>query len=460
MRWRRDQVQVVDPKATRRSVEGTAVGNFMEWYDFGVYGFIATTIAQVFYPGNSASAANLIATFGTLAASFAVRPLGGFAFGLLGDRIGRRPVLIVTILLMTAGTTATGILPGYHAIGIWAPILLIVARVLVGLSTGGEFVGAMTYLGERAPDRRRGELAGYLPMGMFSGFVTAAGVVAGLRTCLSPEDMLRWGWRIPLLLSVPLGVIALFLRLRIKESPDYQQPGEDQTSSGEGGGQQVKRTVVEQWKPLLVCIGLVMPYNVASYVLTGYLPTYFEKVVNLGQTAGLVMILLVLVTMLAAVVFVARFSDLIGAKPILWVGCGLLVVAAVPAFLLIRFGANHPVRLLGVLLIGAMVLALNGTQPSLLPALFPTEVRFAALAAGFNVSTLVFGGTTPLVAEALVAGTGNAMMPAYMLIVSGVVSAVALLFTPETAGKRLPGSAPSVENEQEARAVAEGRSSG
>jgi MHS family proline/betaine transporter-like MFS transporter len=439
-------------------VEGTAIGNFMEWYDFGVYGFIATTLAQVFYPGNSASAANLIATFGTLAASFGVRPLGGFAFGLLGDRIGRKPVLIVTIALMTAGTTATGLLPGYRATGIWAPILLIVTRLLQGLSTGGEFVGAMTYLSERAPDRRRGELAGYLPVGMFGGFVMAAGVVAGLQTWLPPDDMLSWGWRIPMLLSAPLGVVALCMRLRIKESPDYQQPGEDRTSSDESGGPQVKRTVVEQWKPLLVCIALVMPYNVASYVLTGYLPTYLEKVVDVGHSAGLVMILLVLVVMLAAVVFVARFSDRIGAKPILWAGCGLLIAASAPAFLLIRFGGGNSVRFLGVLLIGVMVLALNSTQPSLLPTLFPTEVRYGALSAGFNFSTLAFGGTTPLVAQALVAGTGNAMMPAYMLIVAGLVSAVALVFTPETAGKRLPGSAPSVENEQEARALAEGRS--
>lgn len=453
-KWTRQQIRVFDPASTRRSVEGTAIGNFMEWYDFGVYGYMATTIAQVFYPGDGAGAGSLIATFGTLAAAFAVRPLGGVAFGLLGDRIGRKPVLIITILLMTAGTTATGILPGYNAVGIWSPILLIATRVLQGLSTGGEFVGAMTYIGESAPDRRRGEMAGYLPLGTLSGYVVAAALVTGLQTWLSADDMLSWGWRIPLLLSAPLGVIALFMRLRIKESPDYEQPNAHSTSSNEGGGQQFKRTVVQQWRPLLICIGLALALNVTSYMLTGYMPTYFEKVVSVGHTAGLVMILLVLVIMLVTVVFVAKLSDRIGAKPILWTGCGLLVVASVPAFLLIRFAGSNPLRFIGLLLIGLMLLALNSTQPSVLPALFPTDVRLGALAVGFNISVSVFGGTTPLVAQAMVASTGDAMVPGYMLVVAGLIGAVALLFTPEMAGRRLPGSPPSVENEQEARAIA------
>ena len=165
--------------AMRRDTLATAIGNFMEWYDFGVYGYIATTIAQVFYPGNSVSAVHLIATFSTLAAAYVVRPLGGFIFGPLGDRIGRKRVLVITILLMTVGTTMTGLLPGYSAIGIWAPILLLVARVFQGLSTGGEFVGAMTYLVERAPDRKRGMMVGFLPLGNLVGFVLAGLLVTG-----------------------------------------------------------------------------------------------------------------------------------------------------------------------------------------------------------------------------------------------------------------------------------------
>src|SRR5271168_2550632 len=154
-RWTRDQIQVTDPEVMRRSIKGASIGNFMEWYDFGVYGYIATTIAQVFYPGDSVSAVHLVATFGTLAAAFVVRPVGGFFFGPLGDRIGRKRVLVITIVLMTIGTNWTSLLLWYSAIGVCAQILLFVARVFQGLSTGGEYVSAMTYIVEQAPDRKR-----------------------------------------------------------------------------------------------------------------------------------------------------------------------------------------------------------------------------------------------------------------------------------------------------------------
>src|SRR6202789_3492975 len=189
-RWTRDQIQVTDPAVTRRSIKGASIGNFMEWYDFGVYGYIATTVAQVFYPGDSVKSVHLIATFSTLAAAFVVRPLGGFIFGPLGDRIGRKRGLMITIVLMTIGTTGTGLLPTYSAIGIWAPILLVVGRVFQGLSTGGEYVGAMTYVVEQAPDRKRGMVVGFLPMGNLSGFVLAGLFVTGLQTLLSSHDML------------------------------------------------------------------------------------------------------------------------------------------------------------------------------------------------------------------------------------------------------------------------------
>lgn len=446
------QIRVSDPQTTRRAVKGTAIGNFMEWYDFGVYGFIAVTIAQVFYPDSGASAANLIATFGTQAAAFAVRPLGGFVFGPLGDRIGRKQVLMITIVLMTVGTTATGVLPGYRSVGIAAPILLVVTRVLQGFSTGGEYVGAMIYVAEHAPDRKRGMMSGFLPMGSQAGYVVAGALVTGLRTWLPTEEMLGWGWRVPLLLSAPLGLAALYMRLRLQESPAYQDAAEGLTDDGT---QRFRRTVVQQWRPLLICIGLVSAYNVADYMLTGYLPTYISSTVKVDHGAGLVMLVATFAIMMSAVVFVAGLSDRVGVKPIQWTGAGLLVALSVPAFLLIRSGAGYPVIFAGVLLIGVMVLCFDGTAPATLPALFPTDVRYGALAIGFNISVSAFGGTTPLVAEALISATGNPMMPAFMLVVAGLVCVAALAFMPEVAGQRLPGSGPSVESEAEARRVSE-----
>ncbi len=439
----------------RRSIEGTAIGNFMEWYDFGVYGYIATTIAQVFYPGNSVSAVHLIATFSTLAAAFVVRPIGGFIFGPLGDRIGRKRVLMTTILLMTVGTTSTGLLPGYHTIGIWAPILLVVARIFQGLSTGGEYVGAMTYVVEQAPDRRRGMMVGFLPLGNLSGFVVAGLLVTALQTWLPSHEMLTWGWRIPLLLSAPFGVVAMYLRLRLDESPAYKNAGENADPSDERQQNLFQRTVVEQRRPMLICAALVMTSQAADYMLTGYLPTYLKVVVHVGHTAGLVMITVTLAILMALLVFVAGLSDRIGVKPIMWTGSGLLVVASVPAFLLIRLGGSHALIFIGVLLIGLMELCFDSTTPSALPALFPTGVRYGALAIAYNVSISAVGGTTPLIAQALISATGNAMVPAYMLIVAGVVGIVTLFFMPEVAGKRLPGSGPAVESEYAARELAE-----
>lgn len=271
-------------------------------------------------------------------------------------------------------------------------------------------------------------------------------------------DMLSWGWRIPFLLGAPLGLIALYMRLRLEESPAYEQAAEATTTSDEQGGwQQFKHTVVRQWRPLLICIGLVLTFNVTNYMLTGYMPTYLAQVVKIGYVAGLVMILVVLIVLLVVVVFVAKLSDRVGVKPIMWTGCALLTVMSVPAFLLLRFGSGYAVMFVGVLLIGAMLLCFNSTEPSTLPALFPTKVRYGAVAIGYNISVSAFGGTTPLIAESLVSATGNPMVPAYILIVAGLVGAVTLVFTPETAGKRLPGSGPSVETEEEAQQLAENR---
>ncbi len=452
----RDEVRVCDPAAIRRSIQGAAIGNFMEWYDFGVYGYIATTIAQVFYPGNSVTTVHLIATFGALAAAFAVRPLGGFFFGPLGDRVGRKRVLMLTIVLMTVGTTVTGLLPDYGTIGIWAPILLVVARVFQGFSTGGEYVGAMTYLVEQAPDRKRGMMVGFLPVGNLSGFVLAGLLVTGVQSCLSPADMLAWGWRIPLLLSAPLGVVALYLRSRLDESSAYQSANHGVDAPDDHGGQQFRRTVVEQWRSLLICAGLVLAASSADYVLTGYLPTYLRVVVRVGHIAGLVMIVATLTILMVAVVFVAKLSDRIGVKPIMRAGCWLLIAASIPAFLLIRFGGSYPVIFVGVLLIGLMELCFDSTSPSALPALFPTSVRNGALAIGYNISISLVGGSTPVIAQALISTTGDLLVPAYMLMVAGLVGGVTLLFTPEVAGRPLPGSGPMVETEQEADELVSG----
>jgi len=439
---KRDDTTVVDTRATRRSIEGTAIGNFMEAYDFTLFSLVATILAQKFYPGENSGAGNLIATFGTMTAGFVVRPLGGFIFGPLGDRIGRKPVLVMTISLMAVCASATGVLPVYHTIGVWAPILLTVIRICQGLSSGGEYAGAMTFIAEHAPDHKRGMFAGFLPVGTLAGFVVGAALVTGLQTALPAADMLAWGWRIPFLLAAPLGLVAVYLRSRIEESPDYEKV--HKAALPMSVRTQFRLTVVRQWKGLLICIGLELAISDTSYMVSGYVPTYLKKTAGVADTAALVMVLIVLAVLTIGVLLVAMLSDRVGVKPLLWTGCALLIAVSVPAFTLMRFGGSYPTKFGGVLLVGLPMLFLSSLEPAILPALFPTHVRYGAVSIGFNIAVSAFGGTTPLIAESLVAGTGNAMVPAYMLIFAGLVGAITLIFAPEVAGKPLLGSGPSV----------------
>jgi MHS family proline/betaine transporter-like MFS transporter len=447
--WKRDEIRVADRSATYRSIQGTAIGNFMEAYDFTLFSLVATLLAETFYPGANSGAGNLIATFGTMTAGFVVRPLGGFIFGPLGDRIGRKPVLVMTISLMAVCAAATGALPGYHTLGIWAPILLTVVRICQGLSSGGEYAGAMTFIAEHAPNHRRGMLAGFLPVGTLGGFVVGATLVTLLQTVLTAGDMLTWGWRIPFILAAPLGLVAVYLRSRIEESPGYEKV--HKAALPFSVRTQFTHTVVRQWKALLICIGLELAISDTSYMVSGYVPTYLKKTVGLPDTPALVMVLVVLAVLTVGVLVVAILSDRIGVKPLLWTGCGLLIAVSIPAFSLMRFGGAYPTKFGGVLLIGLPMLFLSSLEPAILPALFPTYVRYGAVSIGFNIAVSAFGGTTPLLAETLVAGTGNAMMPAYMLMFAGAIGAITLIFAPEVAGKPLLGSGPSVDGPGEAQ---------
>lgn len=313
----------------------------------------------------------------------------------------------------------------------------------------------MTYIGEHSPDRFRGTLSGWLPFGTLSGYICGAALVTGLTFALSDSALMSWGWRIPFLVGAPLALIGLYMRLRLEETPAFENVEEEERAGTGGRLKQLRATIVEQWRPILVCMGLVLTFNVTNYMLTGYVPTYFSDIVGVSQTPALAIVVVVLIVLLVAVTFVARLSDRIGRKPIMWVGCGLLIVGSVPAFVLMRSGNGYGVMFGGVMLIGVMLLCFNSTEPSTLPTLFPTNIRYGSLAIAFNVSVAAFGGTTPLIAQALVRATGSDLVPAYYLIFAGVVGVVSVALLPEPAGKRLPGSAPTVTSEEEAREVAE-----
>ncbi|MFD7920553.1 glycine betaine/L-proline transporter ProP [Streptomyces sp. NPDC059740] len=451
-----DDVTVVDPALVKRAVSAAALGNAMEWFDFGVYSYIAVTLGKVFFPSGSPTV-QLLSTFGAFAAAFLVRPVGGMVFGPLGDKLGRQRILAITMIMMAAGTFVIGLIPSYGSIGIGAPILLLVARLVQGFSTGGEYGGASTFIAEYAPDRRRGFLGSFLEFGTLAGYVAGAGLVTLLTTLLSTDDLLSWGWRLPFLVAGPIGIVGLYLRLRLEETPAFAQL-EKQAHENEKQRREAEKStglremVFGQWKAMLLCVGLVLVFNVTDYMLLSYMPTYLTSELHYDETHGLLVVLGVMVLMMVVHPWAGRATDRFGRRPVIATGCAGFLVLSVPALLLIRQGSFAAI-VLGMLALGMLLVCFTSTMPSTLPALFPTRVRYGSLSIAFNVSVSLFGGTTPLVVTALIGATGNAMMPAYYMMAAGIIGGIAVWKMTESARRPLPGSPPAVETEEEAEAV-------
>ncbi|MFB6553107.1 glycine betaine/L-proline transporter ProP [Streptomyces sp. NPDC056405] len=432
---------VTDPALVRRAVKAAALGNAMEWFDFGVYSYIAVTLGKVFFPSGNPTA-QLLSTFGAFAAAFLVRPLGGMVFGPLGDRVGRQKVLALTMIMMAAGTFAIGLIPSYATIGVWAPVLLLVARLVQGFSTGGEYAGASTFIAEYAPDKRRGFLGSWLEFGTLAGYIGGAGLVTLMTALLSDGDLTSWGWRIPFLIAGPMGIIGLYLRMRLEETPAFA--AELDKAEATRPKVPLRDMITGQWRALLLCVGLVLVFNVTDYMLLSYMPSYLTSELKYDETHGLLVVLAVMALMMIVQPFAGALTDRVGRRPVIAAGCAGFLLLSVPALLLIREGSLLAVGL-GMAALGLLLVCFTASMPSALPALFPTRVRYGSLSIGFNVSVSLFGGTTPLVVTALIGATGDMMMPAYYMMAAAVIGGVAVWFMSESAGRPLPGSAPAVD---------------
>jgi MFS transporter, MHS family, proline/betaine transporter len=277
-----DEITVVDKPMLKRAVGAAALGNAMEWFDFGVYGYLAVTIGQVFFPSSNPTA-QVIAAFATFTVAFLVRPLGGLVFGPLGDRYGRQKVLAFTMILMALGTFAIGLIPSYERIGIWAPVLLLLARVVQGFSTGGEYGGAATFIAEYSTDRNRGLMGSWLEFGTLGGYIAGAGTVTALHMLLSSEQMLDWGWRIPFLVAGPLGLLGLYMRMKLEETPAFRAFAEE-AEKREHDRPGLGALFQVHGRQLLVCMGLVLVFNVTDYMLLTYMPSYLS--VTMGYASS------------------------------------------------------------------------------------------------------------------------------------------------------------------------------
>ncbi|MFD6491198.1 MFS transporter, partial [Streptomyces sp. NPDC060188] len=406
------EVTVTDPALVKRAVKAAALGNAMEWFDFGVYSYIAVTLGKVFFPSGNPTA-QLLSTFGAFAAAFLVRPLGGMVFGPLGDRIGRQKVLAVTMIMMAAGTFAIGLIPSYASIGVGAPILLLAARLVQGFSTGGEYAGASTFIAEYAPDKKRGFFGSWLEFGTLAGYIGGAGLVTLMTALLSTEDLLSWGWRIPFLIAGPMGIIGLYLRMRLEETPAFT--AELDKAEADRPKVPLREMITGQWRALLLCVGLVLVFNVTDYMLLSYMPSYLTSELKYDETHGLLVVLGVMALMMIVQPFAGALTDRIGRRPVIAAGCVGFLALSVPALLLIRQGSLVAIAL-GMGALGLLLVCFTAAMPAALPALFPTRVRYGSLSISFNISVSLFGGTTPLVVTALIGATGNMMMPAYYMM--------------------------------------------
>ncbi len=454
-RLRVSDVNVVDRPMMKKALGGTIVGNTMEWYDVGVFGYLITTMGPVFLPEADKSVQTLF-LLGTFAATFIARPLGGVFFGWLGDKIGRQKVLAMTLMIMAASTFAVGLLPGYAIIGIWAAVLLVITKVVQGFSTGGEYAGATTFVSEHAPDKHRGFFASFLDLGSYLGFAIGATLVSVLQLTLGQSVMEDWGWRLPFLIAGPLGLIAIYFRLKVEESPTFQATLDAQKAAGkhavatEGTTPQGPVFIFKTyWRGILLAMILVAAANTVGYALTSYMPTYLTATKGYDELHGTLLTIPILVIMSACIPLTGRLSDRIGRRPVLWIGAISTVVLSIPAFLLIDVGSIWT-TLLGLALIAFPVTFYVANLASTLPALFPTASRYGAMGIAYNFAVAIFGGTTPFIIAALIAATGNDMMPAYYLMGTSAIGAISIFFLKETSQRPLLGSMPSVDSLAEA----------
>ncbi|GAA1873650.1 MFS transporter [Paeniglutamicibacter psychrophenolicus] len=421
----------IDSKTRNKVVAASFIGNFVEWFDYAVYGYLAVTITAVFFP-DSDPTTGLMLTFALFAVSFFVRPLGGFVWGHLGDKIGRREALSWSILIMSAATFCMAFIPSYNTIGIWAPILLLIIRVVQGFSASGEYAGATAFLVEYAPANRRGLYAAVVPASTATGLLLGSLMAAVLTGVLDAGQMESWGWRLPFLLAAPMGLIGRYIRTRLEESPVFTELAKQDTAEATP----VSSLFKNHWRQLIQAVGAVLLNAVGFYVILSYMPTYLSNELGLAETASYAATTVALATYIGFIFVTGMLSDKYGRKKVLMTASILFVLLTVPSFMLLDTG-NFLVIVLVQILLGGMLSLNDGTLPSYLAEMFPTRVRYSGFAVSFNLSNALFGGTAPFVATLLIATSGSLLAPGWYLMAAAVISLIAVALSAETSKKPL-----------------------
>jgi MHS family proline/betaine transporter-like MFS transporter len=412
----------------REAVVAGVVGNVLEWYDFAVYGYLVPVISQVFFP-DANPYKSLLTTLAVFGVGFVMRPVGSVVFGVFGDLYGRRRALSAVIFLMALSTLAVGCLPSYGQAGLLGPVLLVVCRLAQGLSAGGEWGGSTAFIVEHASEGRRGYVGSWQQVSVGAGFLLGSLSALLLNRALAPEAMLSWGWRVPFLLGIVVGLVGLWLRLRLADTPKFTEIEQH----GEVAKTPLMETLTTYPRQTVRAFGLTLHNTVAYYIALVYIPNWFVSEAKLERGTALTISTLSLLAFVVLLPFTGALSDRIGRRPVLMASCAGYIVLTYPLFLMASSGALAWCAAMQLVLVIFLALY-SGGAPATYSELFPTRVRYTALSIGYNLAVAVFGGFAPFIAQKLIEITGGfKLAPTFYVIAAAAVSLAILSRTRETA---------------------------
>jgi MHS family proline/betaine transporter-like MFS transporter len=398
------------------------LGNGLEWYDYALYAHMSFIISELFFPGNNETT-KLIATFGVFAVGFLFRPLGAILFGYIGDKYGRRSSLVIAILMMAIPTGCIGLLPTYEQIGVAAPIMLTIIRIFQGLSLGGEFSGSMAYIVECAPARRRGIAGSASVVSLIMGFLLGSFVALLFVKGLTPEHFRSWGWRIPFIVGIVIGLVGLYMRSNCEESPAYEEAKKE----GHLDATPLRTALKSNKKSMLQAFSLFITVTMPFYLTSVYFLSFMNKKLGLSVDDALTINTITMIVMLLTVIASSALSDKYGRKPILATAAILMMLFVAPLFFLMgikTYGAILAAQVIFGLIVGTYMAPI----PAVLVELFPTSIRYTGMALSYNLAAAMFGGTAPMVCEWLVGQTGSHFSIAVYVVICNIVSLTALYF--------------------------------
>jgi MFS transporter, MHS family, proline/betaine transporter len=411
----------------RKAIVAGVIGNVLEWYDFGVYGYLVSTISQLFFP-SSDPLSSLLLTFAVFGVGFVMRPIGSVLFGIYGDRHGRRKALSAVIFLMGFSTLAVGLLPTYVQVGVLAPILLVIIRLLQGLSAGGEWGGSTAYIVEFAREGKRGYVGSWQQVSVGAGFLLGSLSAALLNQVMTHDALVAWGWRIPFIFGIVVGVLGAYLRWQLDDTPKYTEIEQQ----GEVSKAPFVEVMTKYPREMLTVFGLTLHNTVAYYIPIVYMTSYIVSVAKLSPSSALWIGTTCLTVFVILIPFWGALSDRIGRKPLLLLSSGGYVVLSYPLFMMASSG-SATLALIAQLTMIVFLSFFSGACPAAYSEIFPTRVRYTALSIGYNIAVAIFGGFAPFIATWLIKVTGDNLAPAYYLIAAALITFLVVLRIRETA---------------------------